>query len=167
VDRSILVLFRQTGIILVLLTIGYFSVPVGGGLQDSTTWGRAAASVVVLVAVSLLVRQYLRRSRRMLAPLLARVELLLAVLYVLVLGFALLYLVVERLAPGQFDGVEGKVSALYLSATIVSTVGMGDVHPSGAFGQLLTTVQMIFDLLFLGGALRVLTAVRGAKPTEG
>ena len=70
----------------------------------------------------------MRHSRKVQAPAYLRLEYLLALLYVLVLGFALIYAITEEVSPDQFDGVTGRMSALYLSMTVVSTVGMGDVH---------------------------------------
>ena len=44
--------------------------------------------------------------------------------------------------------------------TLVTTVGFGDVYAAGQGARALATVQMVFNLLYLGTALRLLSQVR-------
>ena len=75
-----------------------------------------------------------------------------------VLGFAVLYIVTATVAPEQFAGLANRTDALYFSVTIMGTVGFGDVHAAGTAARLMVTVQMLFNLIYLGTALRVLSA---------
>jgi hypothetical protein len=48
---------------------------------------------------------------------------------------------------------------------VISTVGFGDIHATGSFARMLVTVQMLFNLIYIGTALRVLSSVRSqAQP---
>jgi hypothetical protein len=40
---------------------------------------------------------------------------------------------------------------------VVSTVGLGDIHPAASIGQLVVTAHMVLNLLYLGTALRLLS----------
>ena len=48
--------------------------------------------------------------------------------------------------------------------TVVTTVGFGDITPVGQAARAIVTVQMIFDLLFLGVAVRILGTSLAAAP---
>jgi hypothetical protein len=43
--------------------------------------------------------------------------------------------------------------------TTLSTVGFGDITASSDAARIVVTVQMIFDIVFIGFAVRVLTSV--------
>ncbi len=157
-NHPLMHLLTQTAIVLGLLTAGYYVLPRKIALSDPMFLLRTA---VVAGALGLLVWLYRiqdRRSRRLQSAQFVRIERLLSVLYLLVLGFALLYTVVDQLDGSTFVGVTDRTSALYFSLTIVSTVGLGDVHPGNGLGQLLVSGQMLFDVVFLGTALRILTS---------
>ena len=149
-------MLTETTVVLVLLTVGYALVPFQ--LQRGTGFLlRVALSVLALVGLVFVIRAHVRHSRRVLSKSYLRVEYLIAALYLIVLGFALLYAVTAARSPDQFVGVDGRVSALYLSATVVSTVGLGDVHPSEPAARIMCILQMMFDTVYLGAGLRVLT----------
>lgn len=93
----------------------------------------------------------------MLSPAHLRIQWLLSALYVLILVFALAYSVIAGPMPGQFVGIDDRTDALYFSVTVVSTVGLGDIHPAASVGQLVVTAHMVLNLLDLGTALRLLS----------
>jgi len=150
-------MLAESTVLLALLTTGYFLVPFD--LQRGAGFlVRGAVTVLALLGLVVLVRMHARHSRRVLSPSYLRIEYLIGALYVIVLGFALLYAVTAEFAPDQFVGVTGRVSALYLSTTVVSTVGLGDVHPNESAGRIMCILQMVFDTAYLGTALRLLTS---------
>ena len=51
-------------------------------------------------------------------------------LTVLILTFAGTYVVLAD-HPGQMEGIETKIDALYFTVTTLATVGFGDIHPVG------------------------------------
>lgn len=149
-------MLAETTVVLVLLTTGYALVPFH--LDRSTGFVlRVAVSVLALVGLGFVIRAHVRHSRRVLSKGYLRVEYLIGAFYLIVLGFALLYAVTAQLSPDQFVGVDGRVSALYLSTTVVSTVGLGDVHPSAPAARIMCIAQMLFDTVYLGAGLRLLT----------
>jgi voltage-gated potassium channel len=149
-------LFSHTTAVLFLLTAGYYAVPFRLPTQ-AEGYARLIGSMLALGLLALLLRQQVRRSRRSLSPSMHRVLWLLTALYVLVLGFALIYAVVADLGKGQIDGINNRTDALYFSVTVMSTVGFGDIHAAGSLARLIVTVHMVFNLIYLGTALRWLT----------
>ena len=164
--RPILQLLRQTTVVLVLLTACYYAIPLALTWGDATDLLRVAASALLAGAVFLIFRAHARRSRRTLGTELFRIQWLLSALYMLVLTFAMTYSVVARLAPDQFVGMDDRTAALYFSVTVVGTVGFGDIHANETLAQVLVTVQMLVDLIYLGTALRLLSrrAAGGDSP---
>jgi hypothetical protein len=99
-----------------------------------------------------------RRSREGQPPEYHRIQRLLVALYLLVLGFALLYAVTSAAAPEQFSGLVNRTDALYFSVTTTATVGFGDIHAAGTPARLMVTAQMLFNLIYIGTALRILSS---------
>lgn len=157
--RPLLTMFRHTTLVLALLTIGYYALPMRRPWGEPAGLLRLAVSLLALGGVAWALRRQHLRSREQPAVYL-RIQWLLSVLYLLVLAFALAYALVASFTEGQFVGVTDRTAALYFSVTIVATVGFGDVHASGTLGQLLVTAQMLFNLVYLGTALRILSSLR-------
>lgn len=148
---------------LLLSTLAYYVVPLRLGRDmGAPTVGRLVVAIVALVLLGLLFRSTIRRSRRVQERRYYRIQLLLTLLYTLVLAFALAYAVLETHAPDQFAGMEDRTDALYFSVTLVATVGFGDIHPTGTAAQLLVTAHMVFNLIYLGTAIRLLTTETAA-----
>ncbi|HET8602320.1 MAG TPA: potassium channel family protein [Marmoricola sp.] len=155
------VLLGHTTVTLVLLTAGYFVVPFDLLGQGAEGWWRLVVSLALLAALVVLFRLHLRRSAQQ--GELMQVQWLLAALYMLVLAFAMAYAVAERIDHAQFAELSSRMDALYLSANVVSTVGMGDVHATGTVGRVLVTLQMVVDVVYIGTAVRLLTTL-GRSP---
>lgn len=156
--HPLVVTLAHTTIMLVLLTLGYYLLPVRAPWGDAVSALRMAGSLMAWATLVVLLRVERKRSRARQEPQYHRVQQLLTALYLLVLGFAVLYIVTETVAPEQFAGLVNRTDALYFSVTIMGTVGFGDVHAAGTVGRLMVTVQMLFNLIYLGTALRVLSA---------
>jgi voltage-gated potassium channel len=78
--------------------------------------------------------------------------------------FSWIYLTMSRSDPGSFGGMMSRVKALYFTVTIFSTVGFGDITPKTDPARLVTTVQMMADLVVLALVVRLILAAasRGA-----
>jgi uncharacterized membrane protein YtjA (UPF0391 family) len=50
-----------------------------------------------------------------------------------------------------------RVDALYLTVTVFSTVGFGDISAASQPARILVTIQMILNLIVLGAGVRLLT----------
>ena len=165
--RPIFELLKHTTFVLLLLTACYYAIPLRVTWHDPTDLLRVAVSALLAFGVFLVFRAHARRSQRILGKDLARVQWLLSALYLLVLTFAMTYSVVSVLAPDEFVGIRDRTAALYFSTTVVGTVGFGDIYAAGTLAQVLVTMQMIFNLIYLGTALRLLsrrTAAGGNPP---
>ncbi len=55
--------------------------------------------------------------------------------------------------PGQFAGLKTRIDALYFTVSTLSTVGFGDVHAIGQTARAAVTLQIVFNLVFLGAAV--------------
>lgn len=160
------VLLRTTTT-LALLTVGYFMLPV------TLDWGRPRlylqllVSVLALVGLYVVLRQRVRDSLRRREQPYARVEWLLAALYLIILSFAVVYAVLGVHAPDQFVGIADRMDALYFSVTLMSTVGFGDVSAQGTLGRAVVTVHMLFNLIYLGTGIKLLSGDRSLGATPG
>lgn len=153
----------HTTVVIALLTLGYFLFPLHLPRSDAVDAGRLAGSLAALALVAVVLRREARRSRTRQSRQYHRIQQLLTALYVLVLFFAMVYAVISAWRPGEFAGLQDRVDSLYFSTTVVSTVGFGDVHAEGNLARVVVTVHMLFNLIYLGTALRLLTA-RAPQP---
>jgi voltage-gated potassium channel len=57
----------------------------------------------------------------------------------------------------------GKTTALYFTVTVFATVGFGDIVPKSEAARIVTTVQMLADLVVVGLVVRVLLGAARAS----
>ena len=76
----------------------------------------------------------------------------------LVTGFAAVYYAMNRNGT-QFIGLVDRVDSIYFTVTTLSTVGFGDISATGDAARIIVTLQMLFDLVYIGLTVRVLTSV--------
>lgn len=135
----------------------YYTVPVRP-LDSSGEW--AIAVVALLVAVALLgwaITHQVKRQLRAGHETAVRVQSLLLLIYLVVPLFALGYFVIEQHSGNQFADLVTKTDALYFTMTTLATVGFGDVHATGQVARVLVTIQMAFNLVFIGALASVLS----------
>jgi voltage-gated potassium channel len=153
----------QAAAVVLGLTVDYYLLP-----------DRRAVSIPVfltlfgggLVLTAGLVTWSVRRYRRCWGAPLVRVVTLAASLYLAVLLFAASYLLLERNRPGEFVGLHTHTDALYFTLSVVSTVGFGDVHAAGQLARALVSLQMVFNLGYLGVALSLVRSVGRPGPQK-
>jgi len=119
------------------------------------------SGVVGIAAVAALIPFVVRRLTRLQVsdrPIPDALQALAVSATMLVLGFSALF---ESMAhhSNNFAGLTGKVDAVYFSVTTLSTVGYGDIHAVSSTARLVVTLQIIFNLLFLGGVFRIIATV--------
>jgi voltage-gated potassium channel len=144
-----------TVLIVAAATAVYYVIPVPGRMsQDS--WaimffaGTAALGVLILVAGERLLRGAETET--------ARVRSLVVLLSVTLLFFSWADRSVAAL-PGQFADLHSRTDALYFNVSTLATVGYGDVHPAGQLARAAVTLQIVFNLIFLGAAITLITGV--------
>ena len=59
--------------------------------------------------------------------------------------------------PTRFSEPLNHTGALYLVITVFSTVGFGDITPKGDLARIVTSIQMLLDLVVIGAVVRLLT----------
>jgi voltage-gated potassium channel len=140
------------------LALVYAAAPVPGGSQVT-----AGGVLLVLAGVALLcavVAALVGKERAARAGLGAgtTLEAVVLVVYLAIAFFSLAYLWIAG-SPGQFVGLETRIDALYFTTATLTTVGYGDVAPVGQAARAVVTVQLLFNLLFVAVAAKLVGAV--------
>ncbi len=146
--------FAPTLLLMAGLITLYSLMPFGGRWWMVTGLiGLASVAAVIPFVVKRLGR--LQVSDR---PIYDAVQVLALSVTVLVLGFSALY---ESMSTqhGNFSGIDSKIDSVYFVVTTLATVGYGDIHPVTDSARLIVTLQIIFNLLFLGGVVRIIANV--------
>jgi voltage-gated potassium channel len=139
-------------VVVAVLLVGAFAVL---PLRDDRWWlglGIGLAMVAALVPWAVGRVRHVAEADR---PLVVAVAALLQLLTVLVVGFAAAYYALNHDGT-QMLGLETRVDAVYFTVTTLSTVGFGDVVAVGQGARVLVTIQILFNLVFVGTAARVL-----------
>lgn len=134
---------------LVGVLVLYFAVPV----SSDVPLPRLALSVLgALVGAGVVVTVVLRELGRHLRGEeegLTFVRLLL-LFEVVALAFAFSYYVLATNTVDQFAGIETRVDALYFMVITAATVGYGDAHATGQAARVVVTINVVFNIVFLG-----------------
>jgi voltage-gated potassium channel len=132
----------------------YFIVPVSREVHRETIGrGVAALLIVVLLAVGVV-----RQLRLHLDDTSRQVDGLIVTIVVVMAVFSLGFYNLEAHSPAQFDGLDTRLDALYFTMATAATVGFGDVHAVGQAARGLVLVQMVFDVVFIGTAVALLSS---------
>ncbi|MBO0825705.1 MAG: two pore domain potassium channel family protein [Actinobacteria bacterium] len=134
-----------------LATAVYYLIPVPGRMREASwalLFSGGVAALGILIATTI--------WRLLGAGEHVRVRALVLLLVLTVLFFAWCDDSVARL-PGQFADLHTKTDALYFTVSTLATVGFGDVHASGQLARVAVTVQMAFNLVFLGAAAAMIS----------
>lgn len=135
------------------LVAAYAAAPMSG---RNRAWGL----VVGLGAMTAVIPVLVRRIRAVLEtdkPVAEAVAALVMTSTLIVVGSASAYFSLASARPGQFRGLVTKLDAVYFAVVVMSTVGFGDIAPTGQDARLLVTLHIVVTVSFLGGAVRLLT----------
>jgi voltage-gated potassium channel len=147
-----------------VLVVLYFTLPITGSLDGSA----ALRLVVGLLALAGVVTWQVRAVLRSRYPGLRAVEALAAAIPLFLLVFAAAYLRMADADAGSFSEPLSRIDALYLTITVFSTVGFGDITPKADLARVTTMVQMLGDLLAVGLVLHVMVgAVKAGLQRRG
>jgi voltage-gated potassium channel len=150
-----------TLLFVVLATVVYFLIPVPH-LRHESTWAFvfSGGSLALAVLILLGIRKLLRESAS------ARARGLVVLVCCAVLFFAWANVTLAGI-PGEFSDLHTKTDSVYFSVSTLATVGFGDVHAAGQLARAAVTMEMLFNLVFLGTALTFVTgAIRQRVQTR-
>jgi voltage-gated potassium channel len=153
VPRRLLVraLLRASGTATALVVL-YFTLPLTGAVDRST----AMLLVLGLLAFAGVVTWQVRSVLRSSYPGLRAIESLAAAIPLFLVLFAALYLHIADLDGSAFSEPLSRTGALYYTITVFSTVGFGDIVPRTDLARVVTMVQMLGDLVFVGLVLQLM-----------
>jgi voltage-gated potassium channel len=137
-----------------LMLMAYFRLP--AATLSITDVGVAVA--LVLAALGVLLWLFVRQIRRVPtadAPMVQSISALVVVFVPFLLLFSYIYLSLAARGEGQMVGLKTHLDALYFTVTMLTTVGFGDISPSGQVARAVATTQMLVNVIFLGFLVRV------------
>ena len=158
--RLMLRALSRAAVTVTLLVVLYYLLPMNRKVDSATI----ALLVVGLLGFVVLVAWQVRGIVRSDYPAVKAVEALAASVPLFLLLFASTYFLMARADAGTFTEPLTRTDALYFTVTVFATVGFGDIAAVTQTARIVTTVQMLADLLVLGLLLRlVLTAVQRSQ----
>jgi voltage-gated potassium channel len=142
----------------------YFVLPLDHHFDSRTL----VSLLLGLIALGLLVAWQVRAILKARHPALRAVESLAVSLPVFLVLFAMVYVVLGNSDPQAFSEPLTRADSLYFVVTVFATVGFGDITPVSEVARMITTVQMVCDLLLIGLVLKVFLAAvdRGRRRAE-
>jgi NhaP-type Na+/H+ or K+/H+ antiporter len=144
----------------VLATAVYFVLPVPGRMRAGS-WALLFSCGVVVLGLLILaaIRRLLRAGENV------RIRGLALLLVLTLLFFSWCDDSVAML-PGQFAELHSKIDALYFNVSTIATVGFGDVRPVGQLARAAVTVQIVFNLVFIGAAAGLVSGYLRSRATR-
>ena len=164
---------RRREVISTVITLGlawalligiYYLVP----FTDRTSAQSIVRLVIGIAAFVLVLIWQLHGIRRADFPILRAVQALGLTIPVFLLVFAILYLSLSQAATTHFSEPLNHTGALYLTITVFSTVGFGDITPKGDLARIVVSIQMLLDLVVIGAVVRLIaTAATTGRDSAG
>jgi voltage-gated potassium channel len=114
---------------------------------------RLGVAFAVFVTVLTIEIRAITRARH---PMLRAGVAMAVVIPLFLLFFAWMYLTMSNSDPGTFHMGMSRMTALYFTVTVFSTVGFGDITPHTDLARLATTVQMLADLVVIAVVIRLI-----------
>jgi voltage-gated potassium channel len=139
---------------IVLVIVAYALVPTQNPFHTGSLARLAMVLLLLLGSAWVMIRQL--RLTAMDGD--RNIEGLVLAVVIMTVIFALSFYLLELRHPGQVDGLDTKVDALYFTASTMLTIGYGDVHAEGQAARVLVLVQMVFDVVFVATAATMLTS---------
>ncbi|WP_435611743.1 potassium channel family protein [Streptomyces sp. bgisy159] len=150
--RRVLISVARSSVTVLLSVVVYYLLPLDHGL-DTRTAITLAGSLTLLAGVAV------RQVRKVVTsdyPRLRALETMATVGPVFLLIFAAAYEVVSQNRTDSFTETLERTDAMYFAVTVFATVGFGDIAPVTETARVLTTVQMLADVILVGIVARFL-----------
>lgn len=146
--------WAHLGLILAGVVLVYFVAPVSRELERGTL----IRILLAILVLALLVAGVVRQLRLHLDDQDRRVDGLIVSIVVVMTVFSFSYFTLQQRDPSQFAQMETRLDALYFTATTASSVGYGDVHAVGQVARAMVLVQIVFNVVFIGTAVALLSS---------
>jgi voltage-gated potassium channel len=159
--RSTLIALGRLALTAALIVGLYYAVPIEPGAPAGSVALRVGVTVLTGVFVTVLI--FRQVSHQLADPEEASLFGLLTALLVGVMFFALADYVTAITGTGQFADLRTKTDALYFALATLTTVGYGDVHPTGQVARVVVIVQLVFNVAVIATGASVLTRQLGAR----
>ena len=130
----------------------YFGLPFRN-VDHLSGWLMLALMLAVFVA--LMVWQ-IRRIVEADDPRMRAVEALAVSIPLLLASFATAHFLISQSTSSAYTESLSRMDSLYFSVTIFATVGFGDISAVSESARVVVTIQMITDLIVLGGGVRII-----------
>jgi hypothetical protein len=127
--------------------------------QASATVAAVSTLVLSIGLFGWVVGKQARRVWRSPQPTLAAIEAVTLLITMFVLSFSLTYVALSASDPTAFNQSIDKVTGVYFTMTVLSTVGFGDVVAVTSFARMAVVVQMIANLVLLGTVVRFIVGI--------
>lgn len=150
--RMVAAALLRAGLTVTVLVAAYYLVP----LHDVLDWEAAIGLLVGLVIFTAVIAWQIREIARSEIPRLRAIQTLATGLPLLLLIFALTYLVLDRNQTASFTERLNRTDSLYFSLTVFSTVGFGDIAPRSEAARVIVMTQMLVDLIVVGVLAKVI-----------
>lgn len=154
----------RSALTVALLGVAYFVLP----LEGVESVGDIGLLIVSLIAIMVLIVVEARAILQADYPALRAIQALALTAAFLLFVFSVTYDVMATQTPGSFNATLTRLDSLYFTVTVFGTVGFGDITAVTQTARAVVTVQMLFDFVFLGVAVRVIAgAVEIGKRRAG
>ncbi|MFF3622609.1 potassium channel family protein [Streptomyces sp. NPDC002467] len=151
------------------LTWLYYLIPLDKGVGFDTVLMLLAG----LVVFGLVVVRQVDAIARSEYPRLRAIEALTTAVPLFLVLFSAVYFLISTEYPASFTEPLNRTDALYFTVTVFATVGFGDIAPVSQATRVLTTAQMVADLIVVGivakvlfGAVQVGLRRKGVEETD-
>jgi amino acid transporter len=132
-------------------------------VRDLGVMARLGVAVAIFLAVLLFEIRGITKAKH---PMLRATVAMSIVIPLFLIFFAWIYLNMAGTDPHTFGGPMTRMTALYFTVTVFSTVGFGDITPHTDLARLVTTVQMLADLVVIAVVVRLIFGVAGRTADE-
>lgn len=149
--RAVVASLLRSAAVTTAVFVLYFTAPLHGTRLRLSAWVLLGMILVVLLVVWQ-VRCILRSPH----PRLRAVEAVGTTLPLFLAICAATHFLIELGNPGSYSQSMSRMDALYFVITVFATVGFGDITPVSQTARIVTTLQMVGDLVFVGVIARVL-----------
>ncbi len=141
----------------IIMIVGFIFVPPKSTPIDGADVLFFSVGLILLctAAFVMIIRQFTGRARR---DTRLRILSVLVLIIAMLMFFAVSFYRLSGVA-GEIDGLQTHLDAIYFTVSTSMTVGFGDVVAKGQMGRFVVLVQMVFNIVVLAAASKLITTL--------